>query len=348
MIEILIWMALLRWLVVNATQDTVHAFKGTTSPRAQERLIRVQRGEELPGYGLSGWLGDWRDDFLRERTRLRRRRVERGAARFAARGSQPVADGSGSRRDDPRDGRDGHPGADSPTLTTERRTTPGDVPPGGGVSGPAGSTSSPAQPATPTGSDTAGPRPTTPPVATRPPGHEATLVTQPTAAQAQVSDRPTGAEANNTPTATPPAGTPTAPEQPTGRPALRLVPPAPTTPTTTDTTNTTPTSTSEENTMAVPTGETTHIQATRTFFGQMETHVKDDILPNLEKCSAMLAGNNVHPEAIAQITAAREQFLAAVGKLNEALTIHDDKTRLMEQAVNNSDVVASVDYVTHR
>lgn len=100
--------------------------------------------------------------------------------------------------------------------------------------------------------------------------------------------------------------------------------------------------------MTIASAETGHILATRNFITSLDEHVRSEILPQLETCHATLSSKNVDPEVTGKLSAARDSFTSALATLQEALTVHDDKNALMEQAVNNTAHAAETDYYKHR
>lgn len=135
---------------------------------------------------------------------------------------------------------------------------------------------------------------------------------------------------------TPPPAAPAAPTKPTPstngtRPVLRLV---------------LPTETQGDNMQT--SAETTHIQATRRYFTDLDEHVKTQILPGLEQCASILAGKNMDTEVIGKIHNARALFMNALAGLADALKTHDEKNKLMEEGVNNTEQPAEVGYYKHQ
>lgn len=86
--EIFLIIGALAWLAQNATVEREHARRGTTSPRWQAKLMKMER-EGRPGYapryGSRDWVADLWGDFLKAKTDARRASVKRKGDSFAER-----------------------------------------------------------------------------------------------------------------------------------------------------------------------------------------------------------------------------------------------------------------------
>lgn len=100
--------------------------------------------------------------------------------------------------------------------------------------------------------------------------------------------------------------------------------------------------------MTTMTGETTSIDATRTYFGQLAEHVQSQILSQLELCQATLAGADMDPATLGHLTSAMEQFAVAKASVEAALASLNSRHALMEEAVNTTEHAAQRDYYRHQ
>jgi hypothetical protein len=100
--------------------------------------------------------------------------------------------------------------------------------------------------------------------------------------------------------------------------------------------------------MTATTGETTNIEATRTYLSELAGHVQSDILSQLELATSTLQANNVDQATLGDLATIREQFDQAVTALGDLAGTITDRHGAVEEAVNAADEVADTDWYRHQ
>lgn len=108
------------------------------------------------------------------------------------------------------------------------------------------------------------------------------------------------------------------------------------------------TTTEGNTTMTTATGETTNIEATRTYLAELAGHVQSDILSQLELATSTLQANNVDQATLRDLATIREQFDQAVNALGELAGAITDRHGAVEEAINSADEVAETDWYRHQ
>lgn len=86
--EVFLIIGAIAWLAQNASVEREHARRGTTSPRWQAKLARMEREGRpgyVPRYGSRDWVADLWGDFLKAKTEARRASAKRKGDSLAER-----------------------------------------------------------------------------------------------------------------------------------------------------------------------------------------------------------------------------------------------------------------------
>lgn len=108
------------------------------------------------------------------------------------------------------------------------------------------------------------------------------------------------------------------------------------------------TTTERTSAMTTSTGETTNIEATRTYLSELAGHVQSDILSQLELATSTLQANNVDQATLSDLATIREQFDQAVTALGDLAGAITDRHGAVEEAINSADEVAETDWYRHQ
>ena len=104
------------------------------------------------------------------------------------------------------------------------------------------------------------------------------------------------------------------------------------------------TTTERNSVMTVTTGETTNIEATRTYLSELAGHVQSDILSQLELADSTLRANKIDQATLGELDGIREQFNQAVTAIGDLVTGINERHAAVEEAVNSTPEVADTDW----
>lgn len=93
--------------------------------------------------------------------------------------------------------------------------------------------------------------------------------------------------------------------------------------------------------------EITNIESVRTFSGELQAHVAQQINPEIERAIAAMR-NAGEEHAVDKYVLAMAKFNEAIGIIEEGVTELNDRHGLMEEAVNSTEAPAQTEFYQHR
>lgn len=94
--------------------------------------------------------------------------------------------------------------------------------------------------------------------------------------------------------------------------------------------------------------EITNIESVRTFSGELQAHVAEQINPEIERAIAAMRNVAVEEDTVGKYVLAMAKFNEAIGILEEGVTELNGRHGLMEEAVNSTEAPAQTEFYQHR